>query len=228
MTTFWAATRALLARELRLAALDSGAVGTALGFFIVVLTLVPLGLGPDLKLLSRIAPGLIWIAILLSALLSIARVFDRDAADGTLEALMLGPLPTEIVVLIKGIAHWLTTALPLAIIAPIGGLLLNLDVSAAPVLIATLLIGSVAISFFGVVGAALTLGAKRGGVLIALIVLPLYVPTLIYGILAITAVITPPGDLSGALMILGAISLVSLVIGPMGAAAALRTHVSTR
>ncbi|MEO1793024.1 MAG: heme exporter protein CcmB [Pseudomonadota bacterium] len=219
---------ALVRRELRLALIDGGALGTAFGFFLVVITLMPLGLGPDVKLLSRIAPGIIWIAVLLSALLSSARLFERDLDDGSLELLAAGAVPLELVALVKATVHWLTTSLPLALLAPVAGLMLNLDIGAMAVLVATLAIGGVAISALGTIGAALTLGANRGGVLIALVVLPLYVPTLIYGILAISAVTTPPGDLTGALMILAAISLIALVIGPLATAAALRAVIAAR
>ncbi|MEO0800086.1 MAG: heme exporter protein CcmB [Pseudomonadota bacterium] len=216
---------ALIRRDLGLAIRDGGALGTALGFFIVVITLMPLGLGPDLNLLSRIAPGILWIALLLSALLSMGRMFANDADDGSLEILATGPLPLELVVFAKALAHWLTTAVPLALAAPLLGLLLNLDMAVAPILLATLLIGTLAVSFLGAIGAALTLRAERGGLLISLLVLPLYVPTLIYGILTISAVVTPPGDPLGSSLILGAVSIASLVLGPVAAAAALRAQI---
>jgi len=214
----------LVMRDLRLAARDGGAIGTALGFFLVVVAMMPLGLGPDLKLLSRIAPGILWIALLLSALLSMNRIFESDYADGTLELLMNGRLPLELVVAAKALAHWISTGLPLAFLAPVLGLLLNLDVSAYPVLLATLLAGTPAVSFVGAAGAALTLQAGRGGLLISLLVLPLYIPTLVYGIMAITAIITPPGDAIGSMMILMAVSLASLIIGSVAGAAALRAQ----
>jgi len=214
----------LIARDLKLAARDGGALGNALGFFLVVVSMMPLGLGPDLKLLSRIAPGILWIALLLSALLSMSRMFDADYEDGTLEVLANGPLPLEFVAAGKALAHWITTALPLALLAPVLGLMLNLDLEGYPVLMATLLAGTPAVSFLGAIGAALTLRARRGGLLVALLVLPLYIPTLIYGIMAISAVITPPGDAVGSFLILSAVSLGSLVIGPIAAAAALRVQ----
>jgi heme exporter protein B len=212
----------LLGRDLRLAVRDGGALGTALGFFLVVVAMMPLGLGPDLKLLSRIASGILWIALLLAALLSMNRLFEADHRDGMLEVMAAGPVPLEAVVMAKALAHWITTALPLALLAPLLGLLLNLDLKAYPVLIATLIAGTPAVSFLGAVGAALTLQASRGGLLVALLVLPLYIPTLIYGILTITAIVTPPGDAVGSFLILSAISVASMVIGPIAAAAALR------
>lgn len=214
----------VLRRDLTLALREGGALGTALGFYLVVVAMMPLGLGPDLKLLSRIAPGILWIALLLAALLSLPRVFESDFEDGTLESLALGALPLELTAAAKCLAHWISTGIPLALLAPALGLLLNLDLAAYPVLVATLLSGTLAISFLGGIGAALTLKARRGGLLIALLVLPLYIPTLIYGIATISAVITPPGDAMASFLILTAISLASVVLGPLAAAAAVRAQ----
>ncbi len=205
-----------------LAVREGGATGTAVGFFFVVVTLMPLGLGPDLKLLSRIAPGILWIGLLLSALLSLGRMFEADREDATLEALAAGPLAMEAVVAAKSLVHWLTTALPLVLTAPLLGLLLNLDLKAYPALMVTLLLGTPAVSFLGAIGAALTAKTRRGGILIALLILPFYMPTLIFGISAIAAILTPPGSFLSALSVLSAISLGALVIGPIAAAAALR------
>ena len=212
----------LVRRDLELAFRQGGAVGTALGFYLIVVALLPLGLGPDLQLLSRIAPGVLWIGLLLAALLSLGRIFEADFEDGTLEVLATGPLPLELVAAAKSLAHWIATGIPLALMAPGLGLLLNLELAAYPVLVATLLAGTPAISFLGAIGAALTLGARRGGLLIALLVLPLYVPTLIFGISAIAAVVTPPGSFTASFLILVAMSLASLVLGPVASAAALR------
>ena len=212
----------LLKRDLRLALREGGAVGTALGFFLVVVALIPLGLGPDLKLLSRIAPGVLWIALLLSALLSLGRLFETDYEDGSLEVMATGPMPLELVAGAKSIAHWISTALPLTLIAPLLGLLLNLELAAYPLLLLTMVVGTPAISFLGAVGAALTLGARRGGLLIALLVLPLYVPTLIFGISAINAALLGPSGFEASLLVLAAISLFTVVLGPIAAAAALR------
>lgn len=219
MTSFWA----LLNRDLRLAVREGGAIGTALGFFLLVVSLMPLGLGPDLNLLARIAAGVLWIALLLAALLSLNRIFEADYEDGTLDVLATGPLPLELVSATKALAHWITTGIPLAILAPVLGILLNLDLRSYPILVATTLIGTPAVSFLGAIGAALTMKTRRGGLLLALIVLPLYVPTLIFGISAVSASAGPEG-LSQSFLILTAVSLVTVVLGPVAAAAALRVQ----
>ncbi len=218
MKSFWE----LFVRDLKLAAREGGAVGTALGFFLLVVALMPLGLGPDLNLLSRIAPGVLWIALLLAALLSLGRIFEADYEDGTLDVLATGPIPLELVAAAKALAHWVTTGIPLALLAPILGLLLNLDVNVYPVLVGTMLAGTPAVSFIGSIGAALTLKARKGGLLLALVVLPLYIPTLIFGISAVSAVALQSDGVGSSLLILSAISLASLVLGPWAAASALR------
>jgi len=214
---------ALIRRDVRLAVREGGAVGTALGFFLVVVSLMPLGLGPDLNLLSHIAAGVLWVALLLAALLSRSRIFEADYEDGTLDVLAVGPAPLEAVAAAKAFAHWLTTGIPLALMAPVLGILLNLDLNAYPVLIATTLIGTPAVSFLGSIGAALTMKARRGGLLLALVVLPLYVPTLIFGISAVSA-LSGPGGMGPSFLILTAISLGAVVLGPVAAAAALRVQ----
>ena len=218
MSEFWT----LVVRDLRLSLREGGAIGTALGFFLVVVALMPLGLGPDLKLLSRIAAGILWIALLLAALLSLGRVFESDFEDGTLEIMATGTLPLELVAAAKSLAHWLSTGIPLALLAPVLGILLNLDLKVYPALVATMLIGTPAVSFLGAIGAALTLKARRGGLLLALLVLPLYVPTLIFGISGLSATPDGTGFFGGSFAVLLAISLVSVVLGPIAAAAALR------
>jgi heme exporter protein B len=218
--------RTLLARDLRLAVREGGAVGIAVGFYVIVVTLLPLGLGPNLELLARIAPGVLWIGLLLAALLSLGRMFEPDHEDGTLEMLATGPLPLELVAAVKALAHWISTGIPLILTAPVLGFLLNLDLAAYPILIAALLAGTPAISFLGSIGAAVTLGARRGGLLVALLVLPLYVPTLIFGVSAVSAILTPPGSLAASFLILIAISLASLVAGPFATAAALRLQLT--
>lgn len=217
MKSFWA----LIKRDLRLAVREGGAIGTALGFFLVVVSLMPLGLGPDLNLLARIAAGVLWIALLLAALLSLNRIFEADYEDGTLDVLATGPLPLELVSAAKALAHWITTGIPLAIMAPVLGILLNLDLNSYPILVATTLIGTPAVSFLGAIGAALTMKTRRGGLLLAVIVLPFYVPTLIFGISAVSAAAGPDG-LGASFLILAAVSLVAVVLGPVAAAAALR------
>ena len=213
---------ALVRRDLALAYREGGAIGTALGFYLIVVTMLPLGLGPDLALLSKIAPGMLWIALLLAALLSLTRIFESDDEDGSLDVLATGPLPLEAVVAAKAIAHWISTGIPLTLLTPLLGLLLNLDIAAYGPLLATMLVGTPAISFLGATGAALTLRARRGGLLVALLVLPLYIPTLIFGISALSAAMLGTGGFKPAILILTAISLGSLVIGPVAAAAALR------
>jgi heme exporter protein B len=214
----------LLKRDLTLALREGGALGTALGFYLIVVALMPLGLGPDLNLLSRIAPGVLWIALLLSALLSLPRMFESDHDDGTLELIATGTLPLELATVAKALAHWTSTGIPLILATPLMGLLLNLDVSATPILLASLIIGTPAVSFLGSVGAALTLRARRGGLLIALLVLPLFVPTLIFGIQSISAVTLQSGSATASLMALAAVTLASLVLGPIAAAAAIRAQ----
>ena len=173
-------------------------------------------------LLSGIAPGLLWVALLLSALLSLGRLFESDLEDGSLEVFATGPLPLEAVAAVKSLAHWLTTGLPLALLAPALGLLLNLPPEAYTVLVATMLIGTPAISFVGGIGAALTLRTRRGGLLLALLMLPLFVPTLIFGISAISAALTNSEAYGPSLLILAAISLASVALAPVATGAALR------
>ncbi len=220
MTAFMALVR----RDLMLAVREGSALGTALGFYLVVVTLMPLALGPDLKLLSRIAPGVLWAALLLAALLSLPRVFEADHEDGSLEVMATAPLPLELAAAAKALAHWISTGVPLALMAPLLGVLLNLELAAYPPLVATMLAGTPAVSFIGAAGAALTLNAPRGGLLLALLVLPLYVPTLIFGISAIGAAAGGVGDFWGSFLVLLAISLASLVVGPLAAAAAVRVQ----
>jgi heme exporter protein B len=214
--------RELLSRELAIAWKDGSSIGVALGFYLIVITMLPLGLGPDLNLLARIAPGLLWVALLLSALLSLGRLFESDLEDGSLEVFATGPLPLEAVAAVKSLAHWLTTGLPLALLAPALGLLLNLPPEAYTVLVATMLIGTPAISFVGGIGAALTLRTRRGGLLLALLMLPLFVPTLIFGISAISAALTNSEAYGPSLLILAAISLASVALAPVATGAALR------
>ncbi len=217
---------ALLKRDLLLAVREGSALGTALGFYVVVVAMLPLGLGPDLKLLSRIAPGVLWIALLLAALLSLPRLFEADHEDGSLEVMATAPLPLELAVVAKALAHWISTGIPLALMAPVLGLMLNLELALTPVLVATMLAGTPAISFLGSVGAALTLRARRGGLLLALLVLPLYIPTLIFGISAIGFAHLGQDGFSASFLILLAISVASIAAAPIASAAALRLQMS--
>lgn len=214
----------LIRRDLLLTWREGGAIGTALGFYLIVVAILPLGLGPDLNLLSRIAPGVLWVALLLAALLSVDRIFHNDYDDGTLEALALGSLPLEAVVAAKSLAHWISTGIPLTLTAPVLGLLLNLDSDAFGALILTMLVGTPAISFVGAIGAALTLGLGRGGLLLSLLVLPLYIPVLIFGVSSLTAVISGPSSFTASFLILCALSMAAIVLAPFAAAAALKLN----
>lgn len=173
--------RALIARDLALAVRAGGGFGLGLAFFLIVVTLIPFGVGPETTLLTEIAPGILWIGALLACLLSLDRVFALDWEDGSLDLLATAPLPMEGIVTIKALAHWLTTGLPLVLAAPALGLLLSLPAPGYLWLFLSLLIGTPALSVIGTFGAALTVGLKRGGLLLSLLVLPLYVPTLIFG-----------------------------------------------
>ncbi|WP_412562746.1 heme exporter protein CcmB [Thalassobius sp. MITS945101] len=172
---------ALLMRDLRLAIRAGGGFGLGLAFFLIVVVLVPFGVGPNSGLLSKIAPGILWLGALLSCLLSLDRILALDWEDGSLDLLATAPLPLEAIVTVKALAHWLTTGLPLVLAAPVFGLLLNLPTAGYGPLVISLLIGTPALSVIGTFGAALTVGLKRGGLLLSLLVLPLYVPTLIFG-----------------------------------------------
>jgi heme exporter protein B len=207
-----------------LASRDGAALGTALGFDLIVVSLLPLGLGPDAALLARIAPGALWIGLLLSALLSMSRLFEADHQDGSLAVLRAAPVPLELVVAVKIGAHWLMAALPLVLATPLLGLLLNLEPASYAPLLLGMVFGSPAISAIGAIGAALTLAARKSGVLIALLVLPLYVPTLVFGVSVVDAQQLTAGGQTAPLLVLAAISLVSLVLSPLATAAALRVH----
>lgn len=216
----------LVARDLRIALRDGGAIGIALGFYLIVVAIVPIGLGPDLNLLSRIGPGLLWVALLLSALLSVDRIFHNDHEDGTLEVIALGPLPLELVVAAKALAHWLSTAVPLVLLAPILGLLLNLEAGAYPAVALTMVIGSPAVSFLGAVGGALTLGLRRGGLLVAMLILPLFVPVLIFGVASVDRMVSALEPSLQPLSILAALSIATVVLAPFAAAQALRANLA--
>lgn len=177
----------VIARDVRLALRQGGGSYWTLLFFVLTVTLFPLGVGPDLALLARIGPGVLWVVALLAAMLSLDRMFQADYEDGSLELLALAPLPLELTVLAKAAAHWLTTGLPVTLLAPALGFLLAVDVTAYPILIAAMLLGTPVLSLVGSIGAALTVGVRRGGVLLSLLVIPLYVPALIFGALAVEA-----------------------------------------
>ena len=212
---------ALLTRDLRLAFRQGGDVANVVAFFALAVILFPFGVGPDPDLLARIAAGVLWVTALLAALLSLERLFDADFQDGSLEALSLMPVPLEIQVLAKCAAHWLTTGLPLTIIAPLLALALHFGAAGYPALIAALLLGTPVLSLIGAIGAALTLGARRAGVLLSLLVLPLYIPVLIFGVAASEAAALGL-ESRPHLLLLAALLAGSLALAPWATAAALR------
>jgi heme exporter protein B len=214
----------LLTRDLKLAIRAGGGFGLALAFFLIVTVLVPFAVGPDAAILAPIAPGILWIGALLACLLSLDRIFATDFEDGSLELLATAPIPLEAVVAIKALAHWITTGLPLTLAAPAFGVLLNLPGPAFAALVLTLLIGTPALSMIGAFGAALTVGLKRGGLLLSLLVLPLYVPTLIFGATATRR--AAEGLAAGApITLLAGITLGALALLPFAGAAALRINI---
>ena len=211
----------IVRRELRLALRRKGDALNVLVFFVVVASLFPLGVGPEPNQLRMMGAGVAWIGALLAAVLSLPRLFAADYADGTLEQMLVSPRPLAVVVLGKTAAHWLLTGLPLALAAPLIGLQYGLPMDALVVLLASLLIGTPVLSLLGAAGAALTLGVRGGGALLGLLVLPLFVPVLVFGAGAVTAAlsgVTPSAHLS----LLGAFLAVSSLIGPWAACAALR------
>ena len=211
----------LVRRDLRLALRQGGDAAMVIAFFFLAVILFPLGVGPEIEILRRIAPGIVWVTALLAALLSLERLFLADYEDGSLEALALMPLPLEAQVLAKALAHWLTTGLPLTIVAPLLALLLHLDRAGYPALVAGMALGTPTLSLIGAIGAALTLGARRGGVLLSLLVLPLYIPVLIFGVAAVESEIAGFGARPHFLL-LGALLILAVGLVPFAAAAALR------
>ncbi|MGC2412772.1 MAG: heme exporter protein CcmB [Stellaceae bacterium] len=207
--------------DLRLSVRQGGDFGLVLGFFVLAVLMFPFGVGPEPELLGRIAGGIIWVAALLASVLSLERLFATDHADGGLDLMALSPAPLELVVLAKGAAHWVTTGLPLVIMSPVLAIFVDLDPRAIPVLTLGLLIGTPALSLLGAIAAALTLGARRPGVLVSLLVLPLYLPVLIFGTGAVEAVLAAEGARAH-LLLLGAMTVAALPLAPVAAAAALR------
>jgi heme exporter protein B len=214
---------ALLSRDLRLAIRAGGGFGLGLAFFLLVAVIVPLGVGPEPATLAKIAPGILWVGALLSCLLSLDRIFALDFEDGSLDLLATSPVPMEGAVAVKALAHWLVTGLPLVLAAPVLGVLLNLPGEGYAWLVVSLTLGTPALSIIGAFGAALTVGLKRGGLLMSLLVLPLYMPTLIFGAEVVKrgaagmAVGTP-------LALLAAITAGALALLPFAAAAAIRVN----
>jgi heme exporter protein B len=213
--------RILVARDLRLAFRQGGDAAMVVAFFVLTVVLFPFGVGPEPELLQRIAAGIVWVTALLAALLSLERLFQSDYEDGSLEALSLMPMPLEAQVLAKCFAHWLVTGLPLTLVSPVLALLLHLDAVGYPTLILGMAIGTPSLSLIGAIGAALSLGARRGGVLVPLLVLPLYIPVLIFGVAAIEAAITG-FDARPHLLLMTAFLVAAIPLAPLAAAAALR------
>lgn len=213
---------ALLVRDLRLAVRVGGGALIGVLFFLIVVTLVPFAVGPDLALLARMGPAILWLGALLASLLALDRLLAIDHEDGSLDLMLTARVPLELAISVKALAHWLTTGLPLVVAAPLLGLLLNLDPKATGAVAVTLLAGTPALTFIGLVGAALTVALRRGGLLLAVLVLPLTVPVLIFGVAASNAAIVGPVPFGTPFSILCALTLISLVIGPVAAAIALR------
>jgi heme exporter protein B len=213
---------AVLVRDMRIAVRVGGGALIGVLFFLVVVTMMPFAIGPDLALLKRIGPAILWLAALLASLLALDRLFAADHEDGSLDLILMGRAPLELVVAAKGAAHWLTTGLPLVIAAPLIGLLLDLDAGAEAALVLTLLVGTPALTFIGLIGAAIAVTLRRGGLLLAVIVLPLTVPILIFGVAAANAAVSGPVPFGTPFTVLCGLTLASLVIGPFAAAAALR------
>ncbi|MFP7570629.1 heme exporter protein CcmB [Marivita sp. S2033] len=215
--------RALLARDLMLSIRAGGGFGLGLAFFLIVTVLVPFGVGPQTELLSRIAPGILWIGALLACLLSLDRILALDWEDGSLDLLATAPLPVESIVTVKAFAHWITTGLPLVLAAPVLGVLLSLPLPAFKWVLISLAVGTPALSVIGTFGAALTVGLKRGGLLMSLLVLPLYVPTLIFG-----AEVARRGaeglSVQTPLLLLAGISFGVIALLPFASAAVLRIN----
>lgn len=212
---------AVARRDLSLALRRPADLTSALFFFVIVVSLFPLGIGPEPALLKKLAPGVLWVAALLASMLSLPRLFADDHHDGTLEQLALAPYPLALAVIGKVIAHWLVSGLPLALLAPVLGLQFDLDGEALGVLMLALLLGTPALSGIGAIGAALTLGLRGGGILLSLLVLPLYIPTLIFGAGAVEATISGLGA-DGHFSLLAALTLAALGFAPWAAAAALK------
>jgi len=213
---------AILVRDMRLSVRLGGGALIGVLFFLLVVTLMPFAIGPDLALLARIGPAILWLGALLASLLALDRLIASDYDDGSLDLILMARAPLELALAAKALAHWLTTGLPLVVATPFLGLMLNLDPTATGAVALTLLAGTPALTFIGLIGAALTVALRRGGLLIAVLVLPLTVPVLIFGVAASNTAIVGPVPFGVPFTILCALTLMSAVIGPFAAAAALR------
>ena len=213
----------LILRDLRIAVRAGGGFGLSLAFFFIIVIFFPFSIGPNLDLLSKVAPGILWVGALLACLLSLERIFALDFEDGTLDLLATSPIPLEGVVIAKAFVHWLTTGLPLILLTPFLGILLGLQTSGIIFLITSLIFGTPALSIIGTFGAALTVGIKRGGLLLSILVLPLYIPTLIFG--AEAARRGSEGfEMQTAILLLVGVTLLSWAILPFAAASVLRIN----
>ncbi|MDO6581641.1 heme exporter protein CcmB [Photobacterium sp. 2_MG-2023] len=221
----WHSMYQVIRRELLIALRRQADVFNPLWFFIIVITLFPLGIGPEPNLLARIAPGIIWVAALLAALLSLERLFRDDFVDGSLEQMMLMPTPLSVLALAKVVAHWLLTGLPLIIISPLLAVLLSLDWSTWTAVVLTLLLGTPTLSFLGAIGVALTVGLRKGGVLLSLLILPLFIPVLIFATSAIEAA-SLGMSYQGQLALMGAMLAGSATLAPFAISASLRISVN--
>ena len=216
------ALTALFLRDIRLAIRVGGGAGIGVLFFLIVVVLTPFAIGPDQALLARFAPGILWLGALLASILALDRLFALDHEDGSLDLILMAETPLELAVAAKALAHWLTTGLPLVIATPLLGLLMNLDARASTAVALTLLAGTPALTFIGLIGAALAVALRRGGLLLAVLVLPLTIPVLIFGVAASNAAIAGPLPFGTPFTILCALTLISLVVGIFAAAMALR------
>ncbi len=213
--------RTILVRDLMLAMRRKTDILSTLFFFIIVISLFPLGVGVDKNMLIKIAPGIAWVAALLASMLALERLFSSDYEDGTLEQMLIAPQPLSVIVLAKVVAHWLLTGLPLVLIVPLVGLQYHLSNDAVLVMMLALLLGTPILSLLGAIGAALTLGVRGGGILISLLILPLYIPVLVYGSGAVSASMMA-GESQAYLLLLGAFLILTLLFSPLATAVALR------
>jgi heme exporter protein B len=213
---------ALMLRDIRLAVRVGGGALMGAMFFFIMVVMTPFAVGPDLNLLARIGPAILWLGALLASLLALDRLFAMDYEDGSLDLLMMAPMPLELAVAAKAIAHWLTTGLPLVLIAPLLGLMLNVELNATGALMLTLLAGTPALTFIGLIGAALSVALRRGGLLLAVLVLPLTIPVLIFGVAAASAASGGAAPFLTPFLMLCALSLAAIALAPFAAAAALR------
>ena len=217
-----AAFIALFRRDLMLGARIGGGAGVGLVFFLMLVTIMPFAVGPDMALLARIGPAILWVAALLSTLIGLDRLFQADDEDGSLDLLRMSPLPLPLVVLAKGLAHWISTGLPLALAAPFLGLLLALEPKALLAVTGTLLVGTPALTFIGAIGAALTAGMRRGGLILSVLVMPLMIPVLIFGISATSAALSGTIPFMTPFSVLIALALFALVSGTVAATLAIQ------